>query len=245
MKSSNFGRKYAWYGALLALPLMAASGMQGQTATPKSATPEASHTPASRSSASGPAASVSAAPGQPTPPAHPITIEQTREIYNLMGFKNTMDSMLMQTIAMQKQQAPFVPQDVWTDLQTSFGNVDYVTIFQPIYARYLSQEDAAKALEFYRTPAGRHMLEVTPQLMHDIMVASQQKGQQVGREVITRHRPEIEAAQKKYQQEHEPQSAAPASGAGTAPSPQATPPAANAPTTPPSSSTTPPPAPKP
>ena len=253
MKSS----KYVWYGALLALPLMATSGLQGQTsATPKSAAPKSAAPGAATAPATG-ANAASSASTQATPPAHPITIDQTREMYDLMGFKNTMNGMLMQTIAMQKQAAPFVPEDVWTDLQTSFGNVDYVSIFQPIYAKYLSQEDAAKSLEFYRTPAGHHMLEVMPPLMHDIMLASQQKGQQVGREVIDRHRTEIEAAQKKYQQEHEPQPAAPASGPGasgpgtngpatsgpgTSPSPR-TPPATNAPATPPSGSTTTPPPP--
>jgi uncharacterized protein len=258
MKSS----KYVWCGALLALPLMATTGLQGQTqATPKSTTQGAPSAPtkganagsaSSGSATSGSASSGSGSAGsastENTPPAHPITVEQTREMYELMGFKKTMNGMLMQTIAMQKQQAPFVPQDVWTDLQTSFDKVDYVSIFQPIYAKYLSQEDAAKALEFYRTPAGRHMLEVMPQLMHDIMLASQQKGQQVGREVIDRHRAEIEAAQKKYQQEHEPQPAAPASGPGTSgpgASPSLkTPPAGTTPSAPPSGSTTTPTSPK-
>jgi hypothetical protein len=253
MKSS----KFLWYGALLALPLMATTGLQGQTqATPKSTTPGAASAPtkganagsASSGSASSGSRSAGSASAENTPPAHPITVEQTREMYELMGFKKTMNGMLMQTIAMQKQAAPFVPQDVWTDLQTSFDKVDYVSIFQPVYAKYLSQEDATKSLEFYRTPAGRHMLEVMPQLMHDIMLASQQKGQQVGREVIDRHRAEIEAAQKKYQQEHEPQPAAPASGPGTSgpgASPSLkTPPAGTTPSAPPSGSTTTPTSPK-
>lgn len=265
MKSS----KYVMYGAMLALPLMGANAVQAQTsASPKPGAQGTTSAPAKTTSA-GPASTGTASGSETTPPAHPITIEQTREMYDLMGFKKTMNGMLMQTIAMQKQAAPFVPQDVWTDLQTSFDNVDYVSIFQPIYAKYLSQEDAAKSLEFYRTPAGRHMLEIMPPLMHDIMLASQQKGQQVGREVIDRHRTEIEAAQKKYQQEHEPQPTTPASGPGAntpgaggpgtsgpgtsgpgTSSPGAattpkTPPATGTPATPPSGSTTTPPSPKP
>jgi hypothetical protein len=208
--------KYVWCGALLALPLMSTNCLQAQTVSTPKAT---STTPSSTGAGS---------PTDPAPPAHPITIAQTREMYDLMGFKKMMNGMLTQTISMQKQQAPFVPPDVWADLQTSFDNVDYVSVFQPIYAKYLSEEDAAKSLEFYRTPAGRHMLEVMPPLMHDIMLASQQKGQQVGREVIDRHRAEIEAAQKKYQQEHDQQSPQPATGTQPAPPSLKTPPPAAA-----------------
>jgi hypothetical protein len=216
--------KYVLCGALLALPLMSTHCLQAQTTS----TPKSTGTPKATTSTT-PSATGAASPTNPAPPAHPITIEQTREMYELMGFKKMMNGMLTQTISMQKQQAPFVPQDVWTDLQTSFDNVDYVTVFQPIYAKYLSEEDAAKSLEFYRTPAGRHMLEVMPPLMHDIMLASQQKGQEVGRQVIDRHRAEIEAAQKKYQQEHEAQSPQPATGTRPAPPSLKTPPPAATP----------------
>ncbi len=203
--------KYGFCTLALACGLTV-TGLSAQTTTSSpagtgtsSTTNAAPKTGAASAPSSRPASST-AATGQneaPTPPAHPITQAQTREMFELMGYKKLMDNMLNQTIAMQKQQAPFVPADVWTDFQTTFSNVDYVALLQPIYAKYISEDEAAKSLEFYRTPAGRHMLESMPMLMRDIMVTSQQNGQKIGREVIDRHRPEIEAAQKKYQQEQQ------------------------------------------
>jgi hypothetical protein len=52
--------------------------------------------------------------------------------------------------------------------------------------------------------------------------AAQQKGRQVGRDAIDKHRPEIEEAQKKYQAEHAPPAGSTGPGAG-APPPSASP----------------------
>ena len=181
-------------------------------------------------------------PGQPAPPAHPITMEQTRELLDLMDYKKIEQSNWSQMIAMNKQAAPFIPNDVWTDVQTNVDSIDYPTLLQPIYAKYLSQDDAAKALAFYQTPAGKRVLQSMPPMLGESVQAAQQKGRQVGRDAIEKHRPEIEAAQKKYQAEHAPSagSSAPggatpgAGGATPAPSPTPTPQS----TPPPSGSTT-------
>jgi hypothetical protein len=141
-------------------------------------------------------------------------------------------------IAMNKQAAPFIPNDVWTDVQTNVDSIDYPTLLQPIYAKYLSQDDAAKALVFYQTPAGKRVLQSMPPMLGESVQAAQQKGRQVGRDAIEKHRPEIEAAQKKYQAEHAPPAGSTAPGAGgatPAPSPG---PATPQSTPPPSGSTT-------
>ena len=129
-------------------------------------------------------------------------MEQTRELLDLMDYKKIEQNNWSQMIAMNKQAAPFIPSDVWTDVQTNINGIDYPTLMQPIYAKYLSQEDAAKALEFYHTPAGKRVLQSMPPMLGESVQAAQQKGRQVGRDAIEKHRPEIEAAQKKYQAEH-------------------------------------------
>ena len=62
-----------------------------------------------------------------------------------MGYKKIEENNWSQMIAMNRQAAPFIPEDVWTDVQTNIDGIDYTTLIQPIYAKYLSQEDAAKA----------------------------------------------------------------------------------------------------
>jgi hypothetical protein len=232
-------------GVLLILPCTASSAFAQSSTTPSTtggAGAKAQTTP------SAPAATApsnrrigSLTPGAPTPPAHPITMEQTRELLDLMEYKKMEQNNWSQMIAMNKQAAPFIPQDVWTDVQTGIDGIDYPTLMQPIYAKYLSQEDAAKALEFYHTPAGKRVLQAFPPMLGESVGAAQQKGRKVGRDAIEKHRPEIETAQKKYQAEHAPPAGSTAPGGATpAPAQPASPSTTPGPSTPPASSTPPP-----
>jgi uncharacterized protein len=244
-------------GLMLLLPFSAAS-LYAQTATPHNSATTTSKPAQSATSPASSAASKNADPNAPAPPAHPITAEQTRELLTLMGYKKMQDEGWKQLIANNQQRAPFIPQDVWTEVQSGLSGIDYVAILQPVYAKFLSTEDAAKALDFYRTPAGKRVLESMPSVLGESVAVSQQKGQQVGRDAIEKHRAEIEAAQKKYQAEHAPPTLGPGAGgpgaggpgaggpgSGAAPSsaPSSSPaPAPKGSSTPPSNpSTTPPP----
>ena len=146
-------------------------------------------------------------------------MEQTRELLDLMNYKTMEQTNWSQMIALNKRAAPFIPDDVWTDVQSNINSIDYPTLMQPIYAKYLSQEDAAKALAFYSTPAGKRVLQAFPPMLGEGVGAAQQKGRQIGRDAIDKHRPEIEAAQKKYQAEHAPPAGSTAPGAGAPPAP--------------------------
>jgi hypothetical protein len=203
-----------------------------QTSTTKSATTQTTPSAAATTAPSGRNIS-SLTPGTPVPPAHPITMDQTRELLDLMGYKKIEENNWSQMIAMNRQAAPFIPEDVWSDVQTNISAIDYPSLIQPIYAKYLSQEDAAKALEFYSTPAGKRVLQSMPPMLGESVAAAQQKGRQVGRDAIEKHRAEIEAAQKKYQAEHAPPAGSTAPGAGgAAPAPSGSPSTTPAPTTP-------------
>jgi hypothetical protein len=236
-------------GVLLVLPLTATSAFAQGSAQSGAQSSSATKSTKAQAAPSGQSATSpsnrnigSLTPGTPTPPANPITMAQTRELLDLMGYKKIEENNWSQMIAMNKQAAPFIPEDVWTDVQTSISGIDYPTLMQPIYAKYLSTDDAAKALDFYRTPAGKRVLQAMPQMLGESVSAAQQKGRQAGRDAIEKHRPEIEVAQKKYQAEHPPAgSTGPGAGGpgagGVAPSPSTQP----APATP--QSTTPPPPP--
>jgi hypothetical protein len=207
-------------GVLLILPCTASSAFAQSSTTTGGATAQA---PTTQSAPSATAPSnrriSSLTPGAPTPPLHPITLEQTRELLDLMGYKKMEQTNWSQMIAMNKQAAPFIPADVWADVQTGIDGIDYPNLMQPIYAKYLSTEDAAKALDFYRTPAGKRVLQAFPPMLGESVGAAQQKGRQVGRDAIDKHRPEIEEAQKKYQAEHAPPAGSTGPGAGASPSP--------------------------
>ncbi len=155
----------------------------------------------------------SPAQGEVTPPANPITDTQVHELMELTGTDKLKDQ-LTQYIMHSMQQAPFMPKDVLDDMHASLEKVDVNTPAVATYKKYLSTDDAASIIAFYKTPAGKDLVKLTPQIMKEVEGGAMQAGQQVARGVIERHRAEIEAAQKAYQAEHAPPSlSAPAPGA--------------------------------
>ncbi len=126
-------RRAVLSGVLLVLPLTASSAFAQsgtpsgtQTGSTASGTTKAQATPSGAASTAPSNRSISSlTPGAPTPPAHPITMEQTRELLDLMNYKKIEESNWSQMIAMNKQAAPFIPADVWTDVQTNISGIDY------------------------------------------------------------------------------------------------------------------------
>jgi hypothetical protein len=136
-----------------------------------------------------------------TPPAHPITLEQTREMFALMNFDKMMDELMQQMIAKQSEQAPFIPAAVWDDMRDTFRKTDFIAAFLPVYQKYISEEDARASLAFYKTPAGQHMLKAMPPMMMEVSAIGSQKGQDIAHQVFERHADEIKEAARKYQEQ--------------------------------------------
>jgi len=174
-------------------------------------------------------------------PEHPLTLDQMKVLYVAMGYDKTIDQSLGSMLAMQKSRASFIPEDVWDDLDSSFKKIDYVPALLDIYKKYLSTEDAAKLIDFSKTEAGKHFLESLPATTREVAQAVQKEQQTVGQEVQARHKDEIQAAVKKYQEERQqkaapslsgPTQGAPAGSGATSPGPSS---GTSAPTAPASS----------
>lgn len=54
----------------------------------------------------------------------------------------------------------------------------------PIYAKYLTDDDVKAVIQFYKSPVGKRLLKVMPQMMQEASAAGQQWGENLSREVI-------------------------------------------------------------
>ncbi|HVJ09848.1 MAG TPA: DUF2059 domain-containing protein [Acidisarcina sp.] len=134
-----------------------------------------------------------------TSPAHPITLEQTREIFNLVGTQTMLRSLAHEALVMQRASAPpWIPESIWKELEENLVKIDFPALLYPTYARHLSQEDATKAIAFYRTPEGQHFLEATPVVMTEAARIGQQQGARVAQEVFASHQQELLDAKAAY-----------------------------------------------
>ena len=177
-------------------------------------------------------------------PEHPLTLDQMKVLYSAMGYEKTINDNLEKMISTQKARAAFIPTDFWDDLDSSFKKIDYPTALYDVYKKYLSTDDAAKLIDFSKTPAGEHFFDTMPETSREAMMAIQKQQQTTGQQVQARHKDEIDAALKKYREEHAPKPApTPAGTTPAAPSGSSTPAATPAPNaTPAKPATTTPPA---
>jgi hypothetical protein len=170
------------------------SAFAQQAATPPASKPAA---PATQQGAAEPAIK---------PPANPITPAQIKEMQELTGASTTKKRIVANAIQFYRSQfPPYIPQDVIDDLEKSLQNADLESHAAEIYPKYLSTEDAAKVIDFYKSPAGQHLVTAQPYMMTEMQRSAVQIAQQTAKDVIERHKPEIEAAQQKYMQQQQQQ----------------------------------------
>jgi hypothetical protein len=158
------------------------------------------------------------------PPANPITPAQIKEMQELTGAEATKKRIVANAMQFYRSQfPPYVPQDVIDDLDKSLQNADLEAHAAEIYPKYISTEDAEKIIEFYKSPAGRHMITAQPYMMTEMQRSAVQIAQETARDVMARHKDEIEAAQRKYMEQQQKPSLS------TPPSPSLNPPATSKP----------------
>ena len=155
----------------------------------------------------------------PAPPAHPLTDAQAKAMLDVTGevaMKGQLTNGIMNYV---HASMPFLPQDANDDLVQSFQKLDLDTPIIAIYKQHISVEDADAIIAFYKTPAGKNMMQIYPQLLLQSQQAGVQLMRKTAQEALERHRPEIEAAAKQYREEHAPRPAPTLNTPGAKPAP--------------------------
>jgi hypothetical protein len=158
-------------------------------------------------------------------PAHPLTEAQAHEMLDLTGASRIKGQLTQGYMNYIHSTMPFLPKDVNDDLEQSFGKLDLETPIIAIYKQHISTDDAQAIIAFYKTPAGKDMIDAMPAILQQQQQVAVQEGRKTAQDVIQKHRPEIEAAAKKYQEEHAPKPAPSLSSPGASSSTPSTQPA--------------------
>ena len=129
--------------------------------------------------------------------------DQIREYLSLTGaVKLSHNEMAAALDAMQTTAVPYLPASYWADMKAEFLKMDVASIFVPVYQRYFSHDDMQAVINFYRSPAGKKVLNLQPMVIRDGEVAMRKRGGEIGQAVYARHQDEIEAGKRKYEAEH-------------------------------------------
>jgi hypothetical protein len=80
--------------------------------------------------------------------------------------------------------APQVPDEFWAQFKSKLDLNSFSELLVPIYDRHFSQDDIRGLIQFYESPIGKRMLEVTPLITQESFAAGQEWGQKIGQEVV-------------------------------------------------------------
>ena len=134
------------------------------------------------------------------PPEHPATAEQVTEYLTLVNYVQTAHRAVGQMLnAARATSAPYYTASFWDDIQSAVLEIDLITPNIPAYQKYFSQEDMAATIAFYKSPAGRRLLEAQPLIVSVSSDILRKAGETAGTKVGLKHKDEIEALMKKSQ----------------------------------------------
>lgn len=113
----------------------------------------------------------------------PAKAAEIKKLLDLTGVLKLMDQMKTRMLESFKDQHPGVSPDVWKHVDQEMDMNQLLNDLIPLYDKYYTLDDLKAANAFYESPAGRHFLAATPQLMRESMQIGQAWGQKVGQRV--------------------------------------------------------------
>lgn len=126
-------------------------------------------------------------------PVDPAKEAAIREMIQKSGMTKTMRLVMDRMFGAFKAQNASLPPEFWQRIESEMDMDDLVTQLIPVFAQYYSLDDLKAINAFYDSPAGRHMIEIQPQITNQSMQIGQQWGRKLGEKIVA----EIEAEQAK------------------------------------------------
>jgi hypothetical protein len=128
--------------------------------------------------------------------AAPATEKSIKQLMVLTGAGSMGVQMMQGMLPELKKMLPQVPPSFWDDFAKSVDPNELINLIVPIYAKHYSEEDIQEAIKFYKSPAGKRLIQEQPMVMQESMTAGQQWGRRVAESVM--------AKAKKLQDEQKP-----------------------------------------
>ena len=94
--------------------------------------------------------------------------------------EQVMDAMIPQF----RQLVPEIPTAFWDRFREKLDVEDLLDACIPAYDRYYSHEEIKQLIEFYKTPLGKRVVEITPLLTQDTMAIGQKWGEKLGQDIV-------------------------------------------------------------
>lgn len=94
--------------------------------------------------------------------------------------------MMDQLLATFEGSTPGVPDEFWSGLRAELDTDALIELIVPIYARHLTEAELDALIAFYSSEHGRSVVRKMPQVMQESMMAGQEWGADIARQVLER-----------------------------------------------------------
>lgn len=131
------------------------------------------------------------APESPAPAAAAAEIPaplraKILEVLRLTDSAELGRQMMDQLLGTFEGSTPGVPDEFWSRLRDELRTDDLIELIVPIYARHLTEAELDALIAFYSSEHGRSLVSKMPQVMQESMLAGQQWGADIARQVMER-----------------------------------------------------------
>jgi hypothetical protein len=108
-----------------------------------------------------------------------------RELMELMGTAKMASAAMKQSIPAAKAATPQAPAEFWVRFEAALDVDAIVELNLPIYDKHYTHKEIEQLIKFYKTPLGRKISEVGPQITQEAMEAGQKWGASLGAKIMT------------------------------------------------------------
>lgn len=111
--------------------------------------------------------------------------KKIKEMLELTGAGKLGVQVAQQMLSSFQQQFQSVPAEFWEKMKASVNSDEIVNMTIPVYAKYYTEEDVDQLIAFYKTPVGRKVVSVTPQIVQESMLLGREWGQKLGEKILS------------------------------------------------------------
>lgn len=111
-----------------------------------------------------------------------------RKLMQMTGAANMGLQVADSMIAQFKKGMPQIPDEFWTEFRNEINANELTNLVVPIYAKHFSHDDIKQLIAFYKTPIGKKLIALQPQIMQESMAAGQKWGTKIGQRAIKKLR---------------------------------------------------------
>jgi hypothetical protein len=83
-----------------------------------------------------------------------------------------------------KLMAPDAPLTFWTMFKSKLDIDSFVNLFIPVYDKHFSHDDIKKLIQFYESPIGKKLLDVTPLLTQESYRIGEEWGEKLALDIL-------------------------------------------------------------